>query len=93
MKAQQHPDSGLEYQLRLLSLEVNHYRNTGKGVQHLVNRAYSVLEHQQAIHAAREALEFLIPYMEATEEETGVVMQTGLEKSRAALAQLKGVQP
>lgn len=94
MKEQQQPQ-GIEYQLGLLRLEVIHYRDTGRGAQHLVNAVFRVLDQQQALTQAREALEWTLEQAEAWlgnytggpgEDE----YRERLQQARAALAALEG---
>lgn len=66
---------------------------TAQRIVECVNAMAGVADPANAIAAAREALNYLIGYMDETEHATGVVMQCGIEHARAALALLEGVQP
>lgn len=91
---QQQPQ-GIEYQLGLLRLEVIHYRDTGRGAQHLVNAVFRVLDQQQTLTQAREALESIeqipaVPFTRDQLEMAGRTIEAMQVLARAALAALEG---
>lgn len=98
MTQQQQPTTGLEYQIRLLELEAQHYQENKFGAPHLIQAVARVAMYAPAITAAREALEWTLEQAEAWlgnytggpgEDE----YREQLQQARAALQHLKGVQP
>lgn len=93
-KPQQQADNSLEYQLKLLRLEMEHYQSTGNGLPHLVNRVHSVLKQAAALQAAREALEGMLEFYASDPSEVRRNRNNAkAAAARAALSLLNGEQP